>query len=171
MLKHFKLFFRIRLRRRPMLRPSRRCLPRVLQVALLPSTLLRNHTYVKSHVKHQCHPKNIPIGKTKKSLAKQRRLCILYRVFPVWFLTTFSTKVNQNSLSNFSLATEKRQFSTISLSVSIFMRFLSTYLIIRHFCMFNIANCRLLLMFLAILVQWNDYSNKARHYKCLTTFY
>ncbi len=53
----------------------------------------------------------------------------------------------KTSLSNFSLATEKRQFPTMSLSVSIFMRFLSTYLIIRHFCLFNMANCRLLLVF------------------------
>lgn len=75
-LKYFKLSFSIRLRRRPVLHPSRRSLSYVLQVTLLPSTLLRNYTYVKLHVKHQCHPKNIPIGKTKKSLAKQRRLCI-----------------------------------------------------------------------------------------------
>lgn len=59
-----------------MIRQSRRCLQYVLQVALLPSTLLRNYTSVKLHVKLQCHPKNNPIGKTKKPLAKQRRLCI-----------------------------------------------------------------------------------------------
>lgn len=147
MLKYFKLSFSIRLRRRPALHPSRRSLSYVLQVTLLPSTLLRNHTSVKLHAKHQCNPKNNPIGKTKKSLAKQRRLCILYRLFPIRFLATFATKANQNSLSDFSLATKKRQFSTTSLSVSIFIRFLSTYLIIRHFCLFNIANCRLLLVF------------------------
>lgn len=75
-LKYFKLSFSIRLRRRPALHPSRRSLSYVLQVTLLPSTLLRNYTSVKLHVKHQCNPKNNPIDKTKKSLAKQRRLCI-----------------------------------------------------------------------------------------------
>lgn len=63
----------------------------------------------------------------------------------------------KTSLSNFSLATKKRQSSTTSLSVSIFMRFLSTYLIIRHFYTFNTANCRLLRMF----------SCNTRQMKCL----
>ena len=98
-------------------------------------------------VKHQCNPKNNPIGKTKKSLAKQRRLCILYRVSMHDFSQLLRRKSIKTSLSNFSLATKKRQSSTTSLSVSIFMRFLSTYLLIRHFCLFNMANSRLLLVF------------------------
>lgn len=74
----------------------------------------------------------------------------------LYFISNFPCTISRNffrrkpiktSLSNFSLATKKRQFSTTSLSVSIFMRYLSTYLIIRHFCLFNMANCRLLLVF------------------------
>ena len=131
-----------------MLHPSRRCLPFVLQVTLLPSTLLRNYTYVKLHVKHQCNPKNNPIGKTKKNRSQNSGDFVFYIEFSMHdFSQLLRRKSIKTSLSNFSLATEKRQSSTTSLSVSIFMRFLSTYLIIRHFCVFNTANCRLLLMF------------------------
>ena len=66
----------------------------------------------------------------------------------------------KTSLSNFSLAKKKRQFSTTSLFVSIFMRFLSTYLLIRHFCLFNMANCRVLFMF----------SSNTRSIKCLLEY-
>lgn len=65
-----------------MLHPSRRCLPYVLQVTLLPSTLLRNHTSVKLHVKHQCNPKNNPIDKTKKIARKTTATLYFISSFP-----------------------------------------------------------------------------------------
>lgn len=141
-----------------MLRPSRRCLPYVLQVTLLPSTLLRNYTYVKLHVKHQCNPKNNPIGKTKKNRSQNSGDFVFYIEFSMHdFSQLLRRKSVKTSLSNFSLAKKKRQSSTTSLSVSIFMRFLPAYLIIRHFYTFNTANCRVLLMF----------SSNTQQMKCL----
>ena len=135
MLKYFKLSFSIRLRRRPVIRQSRRSLSYVLQVALLPSTLLRNHTSVKLHVKHQCHPKNNPIGKTKKPLAKQRRLCICIDFSLYDFSQLLRRKSIKTSLSNCLLATEKRQFFTTSLS----FRYLCDFC--RHISLYDTFAC------------------------------
>ena len=89
----------------------------------------------------------------QKSRSQNSGDFVFVLIFPYTISRNFFDESQSKLIVEFLTRNKKATILHNVISVSIFMRYLSTYLIIRHFCMFNMANCRLLLVFLVPIGQ------------------